>query len=176
MSSDVITEAKIPTKAFYYINENHEVEGITIEEGSLPESLGSNHVGNYYYDEGEKLYYLIVETDNGIEAEKINIEKGQREENQVGKYYYTYEGEEVFSIGVSSFDRIWGVITDSEDQPITDDNGNPITINLQDAMNALYKMMTSRSHVWAGTVNDKTEIPDYAKLLIQTSGNFGNNS
>lgn len=155
MSSDVITEAKIPTKAFYYINENHEVEGITIEEGSLPDSLGSNHVGNYYYDEGEKLYYLIVETDSGIEAEVINIEKGPLEENQTGKYYYTYEGEEVFSIGVSSFDRIWGTVSDGESE---------IIINLQDAMNALYKIMTSQSHVWVG---NESNAPGYAKLLIE---------
>ena len=71
---------------------------------------------------------------------------------EVGNYYY---GHENFPIGVSDFSRIWGKV------------GN-IDINLQDAMNALYQIMTSRSHVWVG---DGNSIPDYARLFIQTDTN-----
>lgn len=157
MNSDVITEAKIPTKAFCYVNENYEPEGIEIWGDSLPDSF-EDHVGEYYYD-GEQLY-LIVEENGNYKEKEIEVKgilPAPLGEDHVDSYYYTYEGVEVVPIGISSFDRIWGTIKD--------DNDKEIIINLQDAMNALYKMMTSQSHVWVGNGNN---IPRYAKLLIET--------
>lgn len=160
----VITEAEIPTKTFYRINENHEAVKISVEEGSLPSPIEEGHTGKYFYD--NKKLYLIVKVNGSYKAKEINVENPLPDSLDgipVGNYYY---GHENFPIGVSDFSRIWGTINDSKGNPITNSKGEPIIINLQDAMNALYQMMTSRSHVWAGS--DVNDVPGYAKLFIQT--------
>lgn len=155
----VVTKAEIPTKIFYYINETLEVEKIA-PKSILPDSLDSSHENKYYYNDAKNKLYLVIKNNNetyvakeikaeGILPDPIN-------NNYKNKYYYTYDGIKEFPIGVSDFSRIWGKV------------GN-VDINLQDAMNALYQMMTSRSHVWVG--DDGNNIPDYAKLFIQTDTN-----
>jgi hypothetical protein len=160
--TDVITKAKIPTKIFYRINDSYKAEKITTEENLLPGgSLGENHENKYYYKDGK--LYLVIKNDNGeYEAEEKTLGgvlPDSLGENHIGNYYYGYE--EAY-LGISNFGRIWGTVE------ITDDEGNEVgvTINLQDAMNALYKMMTSRSHVWVNS--DGSDVPGYAKLLIET--------
>lgn len=167
MSNNVITRANFPAKTLYLVKDNGKAEKVEIEKDSLPDSLGENHVGKYYYNEKGELY-LVVKSDDesSYEVKKITIQEDllpdPLKQEHVSNYYYAEE----LPIGVSSFDRIWGTVEDGK--------GNSITINLQDAMNALYKMMTSQSHVWVG---NEDNAPDYAKLLIETdSGNSTNNS
>ena len=153
----VITKAQIPTKIFYYVDGTPPEANEIDVKGVLPDSLGEDHVDKYYYK--DKKLYLVIKNDNETyEAKEIaNVENPLPDplgENHVGNYYYGHE--EAF-LGVSSFSRIWGEVEDSE--------GNSTTLNLQDAMNALFKMMVSQSHVWVGSEND---VPDYAKLLIET--------
>lgn len=160
----VVTKAEIPTKIFYYINEILEVREI-VPEGILPDSLDNSHENKYYYNDAKNKLYLVIKNNNETyEAKEVKIEgilPDPINNNHKNKYYYRYDGIKEFPIGVSDFSRIWGTVNDSK--------GNPITINLQDAMNALYQMMTSRSHVWVGS--DGNNIPNYAKLFIQTDTN-----
>ena len=154
----VVTKAEIPTKIFYYVNETLEVKEI-VPEGILPDSLDNNHENKYYYNDAKNKLYLVVKNNNETcEAKEVKAEgvlPDPINNNHKNKYYYIYNGIKEFPIGVSDFSRIWGTV------------GN-VDINLQDAMNALYQMMTSRSHVWVG---DGNNIPDYAKLFIQTETN-----
>lgn len=160
MSNNVITRANFPAETLYLVKDNGKAEKVEIEKDSLPDSLGENHVGKYYYNEEGELCLVIKSDDESYEVEKITIQEGllpdPLKQEHIGKYYYAEE----LPIGVSSFDRIWGTVEDGK--------GNSITINLQDAMNALYQMMTSRSHVWVSAESDETKIPGYAKLFIQT--------
>ena len=168
----VVTKAEIPTKIFYYIKETLEVEEI-VPEGILPDSLDNSHKDKYYYNDAKNKLYLVVKNNNETyEAKEIKVEgilPDPINNNHKNKYYYRYNGIKEFPIGVSDFSRIWGTVNDGKGNPITNSEGEPIIINLQDAMNALYQMMTSRSHVWTGS--DAKDVPDYAKLFIQTDTN-----